>query len=379
MLTEIQIDAQALRSNYQALQKFVGQRKKIISVVKANAYGHGLREVVGALDGLVDAFAVDDIQELHALRFYTDKEVYVLGYVSAEDIDKLIDLKGIPVVYDEDMIHSLNKRALVVQEKIPVNIKIDALLGRQGIGLDQLPGLLKTISECSQVQLRGIYAHFSNIEDTADFSQTQKQIDFFKEAISIAHAAGHPDIETHISSSGGSMVFKDEENLCSHVRIGQAMYGLWPSRDLQLHYSEEIALKPVLRWVTHVAQVKTLPTGHPIGYGMTYVTDAAMRVAVIPQGYSDGYDRGLTNCGDVLIRGTRCPIRGRVAMNMFVVDISHIPEVKVEDEVVLLGKQDSEEVSANEIAQKIETINYEVVSRVNPLLPRVIVNEKDAV
>lgn len=154
--------------------------------------------------------------------------------------------------------------------------------------------------------------------------------------------------------------------------IGIGMYGLWPSEDLRVQHKDRIELKPVMRWVSHIAQIKTLPTGYTIGYGLTYTTDRPTKIAVIPQGYSDGYDRGLSNRGEVLIHGQRCQILGRVAMNMFVVDVSHLDTVSVEDEVVLLGSQGNDSITAEELAERIDTINYEIVARISPFLNRVV-------
>jgi alanine racemase len=149
---------------------------------------------------------------------------------------------------------------------------------------------------------------------------------------------------------------------------------MWPSNDLKERMeSEKFFLKPVMRWVTHIAQVKTVPENYTIGYGLTHVTERITKIAVIPQGYSDGYDRGFSNNGEVLVGGRRCAILGRVAMNMFVVDVSHLGGVKVEDKVVLLGKQGEEEITAEELADRIGTINYEITTRVCPLLERVVV------
>ena len=147
---------------------------------------------------------------------------------------------------------------------------------------------------------------------------------------------------------------------------------MYPSAALSRRH-ETLQLKPVMRWVSHLAQVKTLPPGHPVGYGLTYVTWRETRIGIVPQGYSDGFDRGLSNCGDVLVRGKRCPVIGRVAMNMFAVDLTRVPDAVAEDEVVLLGSSGEEQITAEEMATKLGTINYEVVTRISPLLPRTVV------
>ena len=148
---------------------------------------------------------------------------------------------------------------------------------------------------------------------------------------------------------------------------------MWPSMRIGSLYKNKIKLKPVLSWKTKIAQIKTLPKGSTIGYGLTYRTNEKTKIAVIPQGYGNGLDRGLSNKGEVLIKGTRCKILGRVMMNMFVVDVSHLNKVKTEDEVVILGTQGGEVITAEELADRLDTINYEITTRISPLLPRIII------
>jgi len=181
-----------------------------------------------------------------------------------------------------------------------------------------------------------------------------------------------------MSASSGAMVYEKNNENFSLVRLGISLYGMWPSEDLEKKLGppaggKDFQLKPIMRWVTHIAQLKTVPKNYSIGYGLTYVTSKPTKIAVIPQGYSDGYDRGLSNIGEVLISGSRCKIIGRVAMNMFVVDVSHLDNVKIEDEVVLLGSQGGEKISAEEIAMQLGTINYEIVARISLVLSRVVV------
>ena len=156
------------------------------------------------------------------------------------------------------------------------------------------------------------------------------------------------------------------------VRLGIGIYGLWPSEHIKYLYKNKLELKPVLSWKTKVAQVKNLPAGHNIGYGLTYMTYEPTKIAIIPVGYADGLDRGLSNNGVVLIRGTKCKILGRIAMNMFVVDVTHLNNINTEEEVVIIGKQGNQEITAEGIAKEINSINYEIVTRLSPLLPRIV-------
>ncbi len=166
-----------------------------------------------------------------------------------------------------------------------------------------------------------------------------------------------------------------EKNYGIHpiVRLGIGLYGLWPSEALRNLYKSKLSLKPVLAWKTKITQIKVLPKGYSIGYGLTYTTKKATKIALIPQGYSDGVDRKLSNNGAVLIKGIRCKILGRIMMNMCVADVNHLPKVEIEDEVVVIGKQGKEQITAEEMAERINTINYEITTRISSLLPKVIV------
>jgi len=250
--------------------------------------------------------------------------------------------------------------------KPKLHLKIDALLGRQGVVPDGLPKMVEALREADGVEVVAAYAHFANIEDTTDLGHAAAQMRVFEDCLNYLARQGFSEIGRHMSATSGLMTVENGNDL---VRLGIGMYGMYPSESLAQRHSS-LQLDPVMRWVTHLAQVKDLPAGHPVGYGLTYITPEAMRVGIVPQGYSDGYDRGLSSNGEVLVHGERCPVLGRVAMNMFTVDLSRVPDAKVEDEVVLLGKQGKARIAAEELAAKIGTINYEVTARVSSLLAR---------
>lgn len=373
MLSYLEISKKNLVHNFQQLRKFVHPEARIIGVIKANAYGHGQNEVAQVLEPLVDYFQVDDLLELALLRRVTAKPALVLGYVARDELERAVKLGGILAIYDIERLKALEKIGQRLKKRIRVHVKIDAQLGRQGLIKSEWAGFLAELKKCRRVAVEALYAHFANIEDTSDFSHAQKQLDAFAEAVARFRRAGFDGLATHISASSGVMVYEKDQGFHQLVRPGLALYGMWPSEDLRQRFeSADLSLKPVMRWVSHVAQVKRLPAGHSIGYGLTYITSKPTKVAVIPQGYSDGYDRGLSNVGEVLVGGKRCRVLGRVAMNMFVVDVSHLSRVKAEDEVVLLGEQGKERITAEEIAAHLGTINYEITTRISPLLPRVM-------
>jgi alanine racemase len=374
MLSYIEISKENLLNNFRLMKSLVKPETKIVSVIKANAYGHGQNEVARILEDASDYFQVDDAEELKLLRKVSKKTTFVFGYVAQDEIAEVLKLDGIIGVYSKEQILAIDSAAKILGKKAVVHVKIDAALGRQGVLLNDVPEFIDKLKKCGNILVDGIYSHFANIEDTTDFSHAQKQLDLFSAAVDMFKKNGYANIKTHMSASSGVMMYEKNNENFSLVRPGISLYGLWPSEDLRKKLeSKNFKLEPVLRWVTHVAQIKTVPKNYSIGYGLTYITSKPTKIAVIPQGYSDGYDRGLSNIGEVLIQGKRCPVLGRVAMNMFIVDVSHLNNVKVEDEAVLLGSQGGEKISAEEIATRLGTINYEVIARISSGIPRIVV------
>lgn len=358
------------------MQQFRGHAHKgtqFACAIKGNAYGHGLREIVKMATPVADYFLINSIEELRALRQISKKPALLLGYVFESDIKEAIQLGCIMGIFSCEQFARVQKESRRLKKKQEVHLATDSLLGREGFLLTQLPKVFTLhATDTSFVSITGIYAHFANIEDTNNTTHAERQIAEYKEMLEVAQHAGYTNLKTHISATSGFLVYHPTQGPHAIVRIGIGMYGLWPSEHLEFHYGKKISLKPVLSWKTHIAQVKTLPAGRTIGYGLTYMTKVPTKIALIPQGYADGYSRSLSNKGEVLIGGKRCRVLGRVAMNMFVVDVSKIRAVAEGDEVVLLGAQGKENMSAEGLASASDTINYEVTTRISALLPRII-------
>jgi len=378
-LSYIEISKNNLIYNIKSLKSVAKKGTKFSMAIKGNAYGHGLAEVVKILESQVDYFQVDSIEELRLLRKVSKKKAFVFGYVQKSNLAEAIKLGCILSPFSIEELRGIEKEAYKIRVKQEVHIPVDALLGREGFTKEELPQLFAEIKKCKNIKVTGMYAHFANIEDTNNFTHAKKQIKKYGEALKLAEKFGFKNLQTHISATSGLLVYEKEKGINNIIRLGIGVYGLWPSEHIKYLYSSaragknKLELKPILSWKTKIAQIKNLPAGHTIGYGLTYMTYEPKKIAIIPQGYADGYDRGFSNNGEVLIRGSKCKILGRVAMNMFVVDITHLKEVKVEDEVVLLGEQSGGKITAEELAEKIDTINYEITTRVNPLLPRIVV------
>jgi alanine racemase len=313
----IEISRNNLIHNINQIKNVLGNHQ-LGAVVKANAYGHGLGEVVTAVENEVDYFQVDDFQELVAIRNYTQKPVLVLGYMTLEE--SLIAASQYDAILgifesNHNKFNQLDTLGKELQKKIKVHVEVDALLGRLGSTPEHAQQLISDLKQYKYVEVLALYAHFSDIEDAENLDHAHLQHQQLK---NLSEQVGIP---YHISATSG--ILSDQGNNWGGfmARLGIGLYGIWPSESLFNRWHKTVDFKPVLSWKTTVAQVKTLPKGYPIGYGRSYITSQETKIAVIPQGYSDGYDRRFSNKGMVLIKGVKCPVLGRIAMNMFVVEL----------------------------------------------------------
>lgn len=371
-LSYIEISKENLIHNIKQFRGLLKGKTKIAAVIKANAYGHGDMEVAKVSSPYVDYFQVDSIEEALRVRSITKKPILIFGYLNEDGIKKAIKINAIISAFDLVHLLKINHVAGVSNKKVKVHLAIDAYLGREGIMPSQTENIIKEIKNLKNIILDGVYSHFANIEDTMNRTHAEKQIETYHKCVKIFKENGFPNINTHISATSGILVYEKGENLHSIVRLGIGLYGMWPSDHLEYLNKKKIILKKVMKWVTHVAQVKIIPANYPIGYGLTYITKKATKIAVIPQGYADGLTRSMSNNGEFLIKGKKAKILGRVAMNMTVVDVSHIKDVIPDDEVVIIGIQGKAKITVEELAQKMGTINYEVTTKINALLPRVV-------
>jgi alanine racemase len=379
-LSYIELSRKNLIYNIREFRNLAKKGTKFSVAIKGNAYGHGQNEVAEILESQADYFQVNSVEELKLLRKISQKKTFVLGYVQKNDLEKAMKLSCILSVFSIEQIKHISAIADMCKKVQEVHLPVDAYLGREGFLLSELPKVFAEIKKCRNIKLSGLYAHFANIEDTPDFSHAQKQINEYQRALKIANdfdfqspRQGGASLQTHVSATSGLLVYEKNQGIHPLVRLGIGVYGMWPAEHLKFLYKNKIELKPALSWKTKIAQIKILPKGSTIGYGLTYKTKRETKIAIIPQGYADGLGRDFSNNGFVLIGGARCKILGRVSMNMFVVNVNHLPDVKIEDEVVILGRQGREEITAEEMAKRINTINYEITTRISPLLPRVVV------
>lgn len=378
MLNWIEIDATALRNNLELFREKIGSGVELAPVVKSNAYGHGMLTVTGLCQDLADRLCVNSLGEATALRGAgVELPIVVMGYVEQDDLPELVALNVQPVVSSLATLDRLAEETAKQDRTVKVHLKAETGTHRQGVARREMQPFVEKIKASPGLQLEGLSTHYANIEDTTDRSFAVAQIATFgaaRKAVEEWH--GGPVPVCHTACSAATLLLR--ETHMDLVRVGISLYGLWPSRETLVSCREEGGdlpdLRPVMAWKSRIAQVRTVPEGSYIGYGCTYRTTRESMLAVLPVGYNEGYDRRLSGVGHVLVRGKRAPVRGRVCMNMTMVDVTDIPDAGLEDEAVLLGRQDDERISAEQLAGWCGTIPYEVVTRVNPALPRIVVN-----
>ena len=377
LLNWVEIDGEALRWNLRQFRRRLGQSVALGAVVKSNAYGHGLLEVAGlASTGGADWLCVNNVEEGLLLREAGRREkLLVMGYVPLGDLEAVVRHDLRLVIYNLEAVEQLERAAAAQGRQVAVHLKVETGTHRQGIPEADVESVARRVLASSGLTLEGISTHFANIEDTTDHGYAQRQMAAFERIGQALAAAGIELPMRHAACSAATLLFPQ-----SHMdlaRIGISLYGLWPSKETYVscreHGQQTLDLRPVMTWKSRVAQVKSVPEGSFVGYGCTYRTTRDSRIAVLPIGYYEGYDRGLSGVAHVLVRGKRAPLRGRICMNMCMADVTDIPGVRLEDEVVLLGSQGDERLSAEQLAQWCGTISYEIVSRIHPSLPRIVV------
>jgi alanine racemase len=377
LLNWVEIDARAIHWNVTQFRRRLGPDVLLGAVVKSNAYGHGMLEVAAlACEAGADWLCVNNVDEGVRLRKAGHRtEILVMGYVPGNQLEAVVKHHLRPVVYNPETIDQLDRLASG-DDPIGIHLKVETGTHRQGIAEPDVVALAQRVQRSPHLALEGISTHFANIEDSTDHSFAQAQIATFNRISEALGAAGMPVLLRHAACSASTVLFTRTH--LDLARVGISLYGLWPSKETYVSCLERgkptLDLHPALTWKTRIAQVKTVEEGAYVGYGCTYRVTRRSRIAVLPVGYHEGFDRGLSGVAHVLVRGRRAPVRGRVCMNMCMVDVTDVPGASLEDEVVLLGRQGDERVSAEQLAEWCGTISYEIVSRIHPGLPRVVVH-----
>lgn len=371
----VEVDLDNFISNLREIKKLIGPRVDFMPAVKADAYGHGAIEISNAaLKNGARMLGVANADEGVQLRISgIEAPIVILGPSTAAEIDQIIKYNLTPSVSDLSFAKKLNNALAKSGHKLPVHIEVDTGMGRGGTMHTEAIKLIDEISKLKNIKPEGIFSHLASSEKIISYNN--KQWECFSELLDEIQRRGMDIPISHIDNSGAILNYPDFK--LNMVRPGLMTYGIYPSQDIE----SKAKLAPVMSFKTSVVLLKNFPPGHGIGYNSTFVTSQPTNIATIPVGYGDGYAFILSNQGEALIRGKRAPIVGRISMDMCTVDVTHIPGCKVGDEVVLLGKQGGEYISANEIAEKANTISYEVLCALGKRAPRVFLQKgkKEAV
>lgn len=380
LLSWVEVDSAALLENLLAFRQILTPHAKLLLVVKANAYGHGLPLVtrLAAASRVVDVLGVHSLEEAHAVRAAGwIGRILIMGQVARARLEELWTLDAELTLLDLETAEALDPVGRKRGRALACHLKLESGTHRQGVMASELAPLLARLREAPGVRIVGASTHFANIEDTTDHSYAEGQLHAFEEGVRQLERAGFASLERQTACTAAILTLP-----ATHfelVRLGIGAYGHWPSRETRVSAQraggETFRLRPPLSWKTRIGQLKWIEEGSFVGYGCTHRAGHRTHLAVLPIGYADGYDRGLSGLAHVLVRGRRAPVIGRICMNIVLVDVTDVPGVAREDEVVLLGSQGSETLSAEHLAGWAQTIPYEILSRISPTAPRFVTRE----
>ncbi|CAM3019544.1 alanine racemase [Flavobacterium frigoris] len=376
----IELSNSAYQKNLAFLRTTFGKKVQISCVVKGNAYGHGVTEIVSmAYNNGITHFSVFDVQEARAVKAELEDKatVMVMGLVQDEDMEWVVDNNVEFFVFDKARLTKAAKTAKKLHKKAIVHIEVETGMNRTGFEKNELNSVITFLKkEKEHISFKGLCTHYAGAESIANYYRVDKQIKRFEEIYQyLCKNDLKPEIK-HSACSAASIMFP--ETRMDMVRIGIIQYGLWPSPEVFVNFlstkkSKIDPLQRVITWKSKIMSVKKVKIGEFIGYGTSFLAERKMTVAIIPIGYSHGYSRSLSNQGRVLINGHRCIVVGSVNMNMMTVDVTNLESVKKDDEVVLIGSQGDLSVSVASFSDYSNQLNYELLTRISKTIPRKII------
>ncbi len=362
--TWAEIDLSCLGFNLTQIKRFVSPEVKIMPIVKADAYGHGLIEVSQyLLSQGIDYLGIATVDEGMILR---DSGIgiplLILGSITPEETEAVLEYNLIPTVCNLEVATRFNNLALQKNRHANVHIKIDTGMGRIGISCQEALDFFLKLKELPNLVIEGIWTHFASAEE-AEFTNTQ--LNRFNFVLGGLRQLGFNFLYIHAANS--TAILRNKESHFNLVRPGLTLYGVYPDASLR----EIVELKPVMMIKTRTVFLKKVSAGQSISYGRTFITSRESLIATLPVGYGDGYSWLLSNRGVVLVKGMRVPVVGRVCMDQIMIDVTEVPDVKIGEEVVLVGQQGNERITAEELASMATTIPYEVLCKISPRIPRI--------
>ena len=378
----IEISQKALKKNISYLLKKFGSEVKLVSVIKGNAYGHGILCFLPMAEQCgIDYFAVFDVYEAKQACSVKKEstKIMIMGGIEQENLPWVIENNCSFFISDLESLKQTILCAQQLKKKARIHLELETGLHRTGLENDSLPLVKDLINDYRDfLYIEGVCTHFAGAESIANYIRIHEQFERFKQ---ITEWLKTQDISAeyyHTACSAAALMYP--ETRLNMVRIGIAQYGFWPSKETKIHnlLSDSAAykrnpLKRILSWKSKVMGIKSVKPGEFVGYGISYQATKNMRVATIPVGYYHGYRRSLSNVGHVLIKGKKAPIIGLVNMSVMIVDISHIQQVEKWDDVVLIGKQGKSEITVGSFSEQLYLVNYELLVRLPSQIPRLIV------
>ena len=379
-LAWLNIDLRAIDHNIRQIRQLQRPGTKLIAVIKSNAYGHGMFNVgLQAFKSGADMLGVVSASEALALRKKgLIKPLVVLGPTAKEEMTELIRQKVSFSVFSDKSFQDASRVATILQKRANIHIKVETGINRLGLAVEEASPLIKKVKQHRWLELEGIFTHLASVEELNN-SYTKNQLFQFDKVLA---RIGKSDIGVdwtkvpYVSAAASAAAMLIPESHYNTIRLGISLYGLWPSRGVEAWARralkvKKVKLRPALKYKTRLVGIRPIPAGAYVGYGCTFQAPKPMVLGVVPVGYAEGIDRGLSNMGFMLLNGAVVPIVGRVCMNMTILDITKRPKAKEGDEVVIIGTNKNKKITATDMADWAGTINYEVVARLPEHLPRI--------
>lgn len=377
----IEISKSALKHNLQFLKNYIGNGVQISSVVKGNAYGHGIEVFVPLAENCgINHFSVFSADE--ALSVYKsstqNNTIMIMGLINNEQLEWTIENNIEFYVFELDRLEKALETAKRIGKTAKVHIEVETGMNRTGFAISELPAVLKLLKNNPvNLQFKGLCTHFAGAESIANYYRIHKQQKVFQKVLKKVAAAGLSPEQKHTACSAAALRYPKFQ--MDMVRLGIIQYGFFPNKEILIEYltkkkETENPLKRLISWKSHVMDVKKVKTGEFVGYGTSYLANYDLKIAIIPVGYAHGFSRNLSNQGIVLINGQRVSVVGTVNMNMITVDVTQVNSVEKGDEVVLIGKQGDLEISVSSFSEFSEQVNYELLTRLPENLPRLVVD-----
>ena len=384
--SHIELSKSAFEQNIHFLKDYIGDDTIFCSVIKGNAYGHGIEQFVPMAEecGIrhFGVFSSDEARKACKAKIKPESHVMIMGMIGNTELDWAISKDVSFYVFELDRLKAAIREAKELGKTARIHLHLETGMNRLGLENSKLKKAIELIKENEEhISVDGVCTHYAGAESVSNHVRVTKQISNFKEYCQQIEEAGIKPKLKHTACSASTLNYPD--TTMDMVRIGISQYGFWPNRETYMNFVKKYddvekrhkdPLKRIMTWKSKVMSTKKVPAGEFIGYGNTYLTSRDQTIATVPIGYSHGFGRNLTNVGIVLVNGERAPVSGLVNMNMLTIDVTDIPETKKGDEVVIIGRQDDKEMTVASFSEMTNFLNYEVLVRIPPQIPRYLID-----